>query len=151
MFGAPIADDNHAPLASLDDIVWGAWDVFPDDAPSWPGDSSGFKVGGYQQLVRGIADFHGGLTAPARLVPNLGPQVNVWTNPARDGLVVAQTCQQAQYPTGKVQHAMNKPTPVAIEHAQQNDNREQNVDRVNCHVALKIPIAIANFQLAIAD
>jgi putative CocE/NonD family hydrolase len=28
-------------------------DVFPDDAPSWPGDTSGFKVAGYQQLVRG--------------------------------------------------------------------------------------------------
>lgn len=28
-------------------------DVFPDDAPNWPGDSSGFKVAGYQQLVRG--------------------------------------------------------------------------------------------------
>ncbi len=28
-------------------------DVFPDDAPNWPGDTSGFKVGGYQQLVRG--------------------------------------------------------------------------------------------------
>jgi putative CocE/NonD family hydrolase len=28
-------------------------DVFPDDAPDWPGDTTGFKVGGYQQLVRG--------------------------------------------------------------------------------------------------
>jgi uncharacterized protein len=28
-------------------------DVFPDDAPNWPGDTTGFKVGGYQQLVRG--------------------------------------------------------------------------------------------------
>jgi hypothetical protein len=35
---------------------------------------------------------------------------------------------------------MNKPAPVTIEHAQQNDNREQNIDRVNCHVALKIPM-----------
>ncbi len=28
-------------------------DVFPDDAPNWPGDTSGFMVAGYQQLVRG--------------------------------------------------------------------------------------------------
>jgi putative CocE/NonD family hydrolase len=28
-------------------------DVFPDDAANWPGDTTGFKVGGYQQLVRG--------------------------------------------------------------------------------------------------
>jgi len=28
-------------------------DVFPDDAPNWPGDTSGFQVAGYQQLVRG--------------------------------------------------------------------------------------------------
>ena len=28
-------------------------DVFPDDAPNWPGDTTGFKVAGYQQMVRG--------------------------------------------------------------------------------------------------
>ncbi len=28
-------------------------DVFPDNAPNWPGDTTGFKVAGYQQLVRG--------------------------------------------------------------------------------------------------
>ena len=28
-------------------------DVFPDDALNWPGDTTGFKVAGYQQLVRG--------------------------------------------------------------------------------------------------
>ncbi|MBV9926692.1 MAG: X-Pro dipeptidyl-peptidase, partial [Acidobacteria bacterium] len=28
-------------------------DVFADDAPNWPGDTTGFKVAGYQQLVRG--------------------------------------------------------------------------------------------------
>ncbi len=28
-------------------------DVFPDDAPNWPGDTTDFKVAGYQQLVRG--------------------------------------------------------------------------------------------------
>ena len=28
-------------------------DVFPDSAANWPGDASGFTVGGYQQLVRG--------------------------------------------------------------------------------------------------
>jgi putative CocE/NonD family hydrolase len=28
-------------------------DVFPDNAPNWPGDTTGFVVAGYQQLVRG--------------------------------------------------------------------------------------------------
>lgn len=28
-------------------------DVFPDNAPDWPGDTTAFKVAGYQQLVRG--------------------------------------------------------------------------------------------------
>jgi putative CocE/NonD family hydrolase len=28
-------------------------DVFPADAPNWPGDTTGFAVAGYQQLVRG--------------------------------------------------------------------------------------------------
>lgn len=28
-------------------------DVFPSDAPNWPGDTTGFTVAGYQQLVRG--------------------------------------------------------------------------------------------------
>ena len=28
-------------------------DIFPDDAPNWPGDTTGFRVAGYQQLVRG--------------------------------------------------------------------------------------------------
>jgi putative CocE/NonD family hydrolase len=28
-------------------------DVWPDDAPNWPGDATGFKVAGYQQLLRG--------------------------------------------------------------------------------------------------
>ena len=71
------------------------------------------------------------------LVPNLGPQVDAWTNPARDGLVVTQTSEQAQHPTGEVKHTMNKPAPIAIEHAQQNHDREQNVDGVNCHVESK--------------
>ncbi len=28
-------------------------DVWPADAPNWPGDTTGFKVAGYQQMVRG--------------------------------------------------------------------------------------------------
>jgi hypothetical protein len=35
------------------DFVVKLIDVFPDDAPNWPGDTSGFQVAGYQQLVRG--------------------------------------------------------------------------------------------------
>ena len=48
-------------------------DVWPDDAPNWPGDTTGFKVAGYQQMVRG-EPFRGryrrGASAPAAFVPN---------------------------------------------------------------------------------
>jgi len=48
-------------------------DVWPDDAPDWPGDTSGFKVAGYQQLVRG-EPFRGRYrrspSAPVAFVPN---------------------------------------------------------------------------------
>jgi hypothetical protein len=48
-------------------------DVWPDDAPNWPGDTSGFKVAGYQQMVRG-EPFRGryrrSASNPAAFVPN---------------------------------------------------------------------------------
>ena len=37
-------------------------DVFPENAPNWPGDTSGFVVAGYQQLVRG-EPFRGQISA----------------------------------------------------------------------------------------
>jgi uncharacterized protein len=44
----------HVATSGTDaDFVVKLIDVFPDDAPNWPGDSSGFVVAGYQQLVRG--------------------------------------------------------------------------------------------------
>jgi putative CocE/NonD family hydrolase len=49
-------------------------DVFPDNAPDWPGDSSGFKVGGYQQLVRGEpfrGKFRKSFASPVPFVPNV--------------------------------------------------------------------------------
>jgi putative CocE/NonD family hydrolase len=48
-------------------------DVFPNDAPNWPGDQSGFLVGGYQQLVRGEpfrARYRRSFTTPSAMVPN---------------------------------------------------------------------------------
>ena len=48
-------------------------DVWPDDAPDWPGDTTGFRVAGYQQLVRG-EPFRGryrrSAERPAAFVPN---------------------------------------------------------------------------------
>ena len=48
-------------------------DVFPDDAANWPGDNSGFTVGGYQQLVRGEpfrARYRRSFEKPSAMVPN---------------------------------------------------------------------------------
>ena len=48
-------------------------DVFPDDAPNWTGDNSGFTVGGYQQLVRGEpfrARYRRSFKKPSAMVPN---------------------------------------------------------------------------------
>jgi hypothetical protein len=48
-------------------------DVHPDDAPNWPGDTSGFKVAGYQQLVRGEpfrGRFRRSFETPVAFTPN---------------------------------------------------------------------------------
>jgi hypothetical protein len=48
-------------------------DVFPDNAPNWPGDTTGFRVAGFQQLVRG-EPFRGryrrDASKPLAFVPN---------------------------------------------------------------------------------
>jgi len=52
----PVRPVLHVATTGTDaDFIVKLIDVFPDDAPNWPGDSSGFIVGGYQQLVRGDA------------------------------------------------------------------------------------------------
>jgi uncharacterized protein len=44
----------HVSTSGTDaDFIVKLIDVLPDDATNWPGDASGFTVGGYQQLVRG--------------------------------------------------------------------------------------------------
>ncbi|HLA89460.1 MAG TPA: CocE/NonD family hydrolase [Gemmatimonadaceae bacterium] len=48
-------------------------DVWPDDAPAWPGDTSGFQVAGYQQMVRGEpfrGKFRRSFERPLPFVPN---------------------------------------------------------------------------------
>jgi putative CocE/NonD family hydrolase len=48
-------------------------DVWPDDAPNWAGDTSGFKVAGYQQLLRGEpfrGKFRRSFERPMAFVPN---------------------------------------------------------------------------------
>ena len=50
----PITPVLHVSTTGTDaDFIVKLIDVFPDTASNWPGDSSGFTVGGYQQLVRG--------------------------------------------------------------------------------------------------
>jgi len=50
----PVAPVLHVATSGTDaDFVVKLIDVFPDNAPNWPGDTSGFVVAGYQQLVRG--------------------------------------------------------------------------------------------------
>ncbi len=55
------------------DFVVKLIDVFPDNASNWPGDTSGFKVGGYQQLVRGEpfrGKFRRSFERPVPFAPN---------------------------------------------------------------------------------
>jgi putative CocE/NonD family hydrolase len=50
----PVAPVLHVATSGTDaDFDVKLIDVFPADAPNWPGDTSGFVVAGYQQLVRG--------------------------------------------------------------------------------------------------
>ena len=50
----PVAPMLHVATSGTDaDFDVKLIDVFPDDAPNWPGDTTGFVVAGYQQLVRG--------------------------------------------------------------------------------------------------
>ncbi len=64
----------HVSTSGTDaDFVVKLIDEFPENAPNWPGDSSGFKVAGYQQLVRGEpfrARFRRSFEKPVAFVPN---------------------------------------------------------------------------------
>jgi len=70
----PVTPVLHVATSGTDaDFVVKLIDVFPDDAPNWPGDSSGFRVGGYQQLVRGEpfrGKFRRSFSDPIPFVPN---------------------------------------------------------------------------------
>jgi putative CocE/NonD family hydrolase len=70
----PVNPVLHVATTGTDaDFVVKLIDVFPDDAANWPGDSSGFRVAGYQQLVRGEpfrGKFRRSFSNPVAFVPN---------------------------------------------------------------------------------
>jgi putative CocE/NonD family hydrolase len=70
----PVSPVMHVATSGTDaDFVVKLIDVFPDDAPNWPGDTTGFKVAGYQQLVRGEpfrGKFRRSFEKPVAFVPN---------------------------------------------------------------------------------
>ncbi len=70
----PVAPELHVSTSGTDaDFVVKLIDVFPDDAPNWPGDTTGFVVAGYQQLVRGEpfrGKFRRDSAKPVAFVPN---------------------------------------------------------------------------------
>ena len=81
-------------------------DVFPDDAPNWPGDTTGFKVAGYQQLVRG-EPFRGRYrhdrTHPEAFVPNKVDSLRVYmpaiNHTFRKGHRIMVQIQSSWFPT----------------------------------------------------
>jgi hypothetical protein len=81
-------------------------DVFPDDAPNWPGDTTGFKVAGYQQLVRG-EPFRGRYrhdrTHPEAFVPNTVDSLRVFmpaiNHTFRKGHRIMVQIQSSWFPT----------------------------------------------------
>jgi hypothetical protein len=70
----PVSPVLHVSTTGTDaDFIVKLIDVFPDSAPNWPGDASGFTVAGYQQLVRGEpmrAKFRRSREKPVAMVPN---------------------------------------------------------------------------------
>jgi putative CocE/NonD family hydrolase len=70
----PLAPLLHVATSGTDaDFIVKVIDVMPDDAPNWPGDESGFLVGGAEFLIRG-EPFRGryrrSFSAPEAFVPN---------------------------------------------------------------------------------
>jgi putative CocE/NonD family hydrolase len=70
----PVAPVLHVSTSGTDaDFVVKLIDVFPNDAPNWAGDTTGFVVAGYQQLVRGEpfrGKFRRDPAKPVAFVPN---------------------------------------------------------------------------------
>jgi putative CocE/NonD family hydrolase len=70
----PVNPVLHVSTSGTDaDFIVKLIDVFPDTASNWPGDMSGFTVGGYQQLVRGEpfrARYRRSWDKPSAMVPD---------------------------------------------------------------------------------
>ncbi|MDQ8153792.1 MAG: CocE/NonD family hydrolase [Gemmatimonadota bacterium] len=70
----PLKPVLHVSTSGTDaDFIVKLIDVFPDTAKNWPGDQSGFIVGGYQQMVRGEpfrARYRRSFETPSAMVPN---------------------------------------------------------------------------------
>jgi putative CocE/NonD family hydrolase len=70
----PVAPVLHVATSGTDaDFIVKLIDVYPSDHPNWPGDSSGFQVGGYQMLIRGEpfrGKFRRGFERPVPFVRN---------------------------------------------------------------------------------
>ena len=70
----PVSPVLHVSTSGTDaDFIVKLIDVFPDTASNWPGDQSGFTVGGYQQLVRGEpfrARYRRSFEKPSAMIPN---------------------------------------------------------------------------------
>jgi len=73
-FAGPVSPVLHVSTSGTDgDFDVKLIDVWPDDAPDWPGDTSGFKVAGYQQMVRGEpfrGKFRRSFEKPVAFVPD---------------------------------------------------------------------------------
>jgi uncharacterized protein len=75
----PIKPVLHVSTSGTDaDFIVKLIDVFPDTASNWPGDQSGFAVGGYQQLVRGEpfrARYRRSFETPSAMIPNAADSI----------------------------------------------------------------------------
>jgi len=75
----PVSPVLHVSTSGTDaDFIVKLIDVFPDTASNWPGDQSGFIVGGYQQLVRGEpfrARYRRSFEKPSAMVPNVADSI----------------------------------------------------------------------------
>lgn len=71
----PVSPVLHVATSGTDgDWVVKLIDVFPNDAANWPGDTTGFTVAGYQQLVRGEpfrGKFRHSASIPSAFTPNV--------------------------------------------------------------------------------
>jgi hypothetical protein len=66
----------------------------------------------------------------------------------RQRLRITQPRDDAQHPSRKIEHAMDKAAPVSVEHAQKDHDHEQNIYRINGHVEIKITCMNCQFPIA---